>query len=162
MNANDNNLAVSSRTGKPFRCDECGSLDNLVPRGLAFKNKCKACDTLRRKKLYLSRHETEKEIRRQYSRENRIKCNAYKRSSYKKNIAKERERCAKKDKSDHARARHALFRAVKSGFVIKPILCSECLEYTDDLEAHHHDYTKPFDVKWLCVKCHGKEHRKYY
>lgn len=27
--------------------------------------------------------------------------------------------------------------------------------------GHHHDYTKPLEVTWLCWEHHGKMHRKY-
>lgn len=36
--------------------------------------------------------------------------------------------------------------------------CSVC-NSTESIEAHHDDYTKPLEVRWLCVKCHKEWHR---
>lgn len=32
---------------------------------------------------------------------------------------------------------------------------------TTESQAHHEDYSKPFEVKWLCIEHHNQTHRKY-
>ena len=53
---------------------------------------------------------------------------------------------------------------IRQGLLERPSFCSQCgapqhfnlgQSY---LEAHHHDYTKPLDVRWLCGPCHKLEH----
>jgi len=48
-------------------------------------------------------------------------------------------------------------RAVKSG-ILERQPCTVCNEPKS--EAHHADYTKPFEVNWLCRQHHMLEHRK--
>ena len=52
----------------------------------------------------------------------------------------------------------AVFVAIKKGELIKPIKCEFCKKKST-IQAHHDDYSKPFDVKWLCVRCHNELHR---
>ncbi|HYA07728.1 MAG TPA: hypothetical protein VEF90_17710 [Xanthobacteraceae bacterium] len=56
-------------------------------------------------------------------------------------------------------ARTAVGNAVRDGALIKPPNCEACGAERDDLHGHHHDYSKPLDVTWLCPPCHGAEHR---
>lgn len=55
------------------------------------------------------------------------------------------------------RARGRVRDALRYGRITKSP-CVSCGS-TDRLMAHHHDYSKPLEVKWLCSTCHGKEHR---
>lgn len=49
--------------------------------------------------------------------------------------------------------------AIKSGRLARGEKCQECgkLGYN---EGHHDDYSKPLQVRWLCLKCHGKTRHK--
>lgn len=58
--------------------------------------------------------------------------------------------------TDKTRARAKLNGAIRSG-AITPMPCTICGEKA---HGHHHDYSKPYDVEWLCVKHHGYLHRK--
>ena len=55
--------------------------------------------------------------------------------------------------------RYVFGNAVKLGKISRPIDCQQCfIECTPD--GHHDDYSKPFEVMWLCKCCHGKMHRR--
>ena len=54
---------------------------------------------------------------------------------------------------------HAMIgRAVRSGKLIKPTSCESCKAKTQ-LHAHHDDYNKPLNVRWLCPICHSAWHK---
>lgn len=50
--------------------------------------------------------------------------------------------------------------AIRRGDVVKPNTCSKCGEKPSRIEGHHEDYSKPFDVVWLCPPCHRKLHKE--
>lgn len=54
-----------------------------------------------------------------------------------------------------ARARTELKRAVRLGKIQRKH-CRVCGEPRSD--GHHHDYSRPLEVDWLCFKCHREEH----
>ncbi len=62
------------------------------------------------------------------------------------------------------RAMNRVTKAVRAGKLI-PKACERCgfdgkrKNGTRAVHAHHDDYTKPFDVRWLCHPCHYLVHR---
>lgn len=55
------------------------------------------------------------------------------------------------------KARQAVNNAVNRG-KMKRFPCEKCAR--SPAQAHHEDYAKPLDVRWLCASCHGLEHWK--
>jgi hypothetical protein len=52
------------------------------------------------------------------------------------------------------KAHSAANRAVREGTLTAPALCEGC-GLPKRLEKHHHDYSKPLLVVWLCKPCHA-------
>ncbi len=73
------------------------------------------------------------------------------------NINKNARKSYLKHKERHS-ARAKLNNALNLGKIIKPRCCLYCTE--SKIEAHHEDYSKPFEVVWLCRKHHADLHRK--
>ena len=56
-------------------------------------------------------------------------------------------------------ARTKLNNAVAKGTVVRPKECSVCLQEKKRIEGHHTDYSKPYDVQWMCSGCHADQDR---
>lgn len=72
--------------------------------------------------------------------------------------AYDRERGYREYDVEKARARRAVNHAVAAGRLERQS-CERC--GTTNAEAHHDDYTKPLDVRWLCRPHHMELHRRY-
>lgn len=106
-----------------------------------------------RQRLFLEDPEVERERSRQRCQERRRR-GLDKPTPKQKRKARDRRRQQGKDK-----ATRALLYSIRVGKVTRPDVCQDCGQ-VGKVEGHHHDYTRAFDVKWLCKRCHGKQHQK--
>jgi ribosome-binding protein aMBF1 (putative translation factor) len=132
------------------KCSKCGrelSLDhygiNYKPTG-ALKSECYSCyaDYAR---IYRQNNpeQKKKDDKRYYLRH--------------KEKAKENSYRLRKENPLLHPAQNKVYRAVKSGKLIKSKFCEICGRDVN-IVSHHKDYTKPLDVMWVCQKCHANIH----
>ena len=72
----------------------------------------------------------------------------------------EAERLAKLAWAKRNRIKKNAHQAVRRSNLTAPTNCEHCNTFGIDLEAHHADYNKPLEVIWLCITCHGIEHKR--
>lgn len=132
-----------------FKCSEVKPLGEFYVHpqmGDGRLNKCKAC--------------TKRDVAENY-RKNIAHYVVYERERFTKAERKEavrRYQATRRDR-DPAKAatRAATSNAIRTGKLVrKP--CEVCGEAKS--EAHHDDYTKPLDVRWLCRVHHMEHHGK--
>lgn len=148
-----------------FKCGEGKPLHEFYPHPMmrdGHLNKCKDCakrdvrEHHRKRRtdaVYLAKQRArgrEKHQRLYAGRPSTAKQRAYARKAHRRWAAK----------NEHKRnAQGAVANAIARGDLVRPERCQDCgLDGT--IHGHHEDYSKPLDVDWLCVACHGKRHRK--
>lgn len=130
-----------------FKCGETKPLDDFYKHsqmGDGHLNKCKDCA-----KIDVRRHRIENPDRvREYDR-------ARSQLPHRKAMRKAGYNREWDIHPDRMKARNAVSNAVRDGRLLKQS-CAFC--GGESHEAHHHDYTKPLDVTWLCRPCHRRFH----
>ena len=69
----------------------------------------------------------------------------------------EKQRERRRTEPAKFRARTAVSNAIRDGKLVRGDTCFFC-GGDQRVQAHHHDYSRPLDVYWLCAACHGKLH----
>jgi len=109
--------------------------------------RCRTCLNRRARERYAQNPEYRAAIRTQaaqWAEANREARNAISRAYGKRNPEKNRA---------HRRVQIAL----KDGRLVRPSRCEACSKRCTP-EAHHDDYSKALDVRWLCKGCHERYH----
>ena len=76
--------------------------------------------------------------------------NAREKTPERKTYAADRQRRYRAANRDKYLARGAVNNAIRDGRLVRQS-CEICGEVA---QAHHSDYSKPFEIRWLCFKCH--------
>lgn len=167
-----NDFSISK--GRSYaRCKECA---REYARKYHHTNKEK-CNTNRKKYYQEHREDCIKSQKEYYKKnKNKIRDNVRERNQKPENKVKNRIRAMKwanrnKDKLSHysgqykkknpekANAHQYVMWALRLNVLSKPENCERC-KLKVRLEAHHEDYSKPLEIKWLCKICHMHEHDK--
>ena len=133
------------------KCSECG---RMLPTSEFNKNRnnkdglqdrCRDCFSAYNKKRYAGMRERTKRMVAEYRRDNPGNVLSTRLATCKRNPTKQN-------------AQKALSEAIAAGVVENPQVCYGCgCEPPEHrIEAHHHDYTKPLEVIWLCTPCHSR------
>ena len=64
----------------------------------------------------------------------------------------------RKNNKEKYKAHTMVKNALRNGSIQKPEICSSC-GASGRIEGHHHDYSKPLEIEWLCNSCHRDRHK---
>ena len=146
-------------------CKVCGATDETAEFYSGVRTRCKECHKRRVKENRHAKADYYREYDAKRFKEDpkvRLRHKRYQSTEAgKASVSKSREKWL--SENPEKRAAHVIFgNALRGGKVSKPDICTSCGKKATGrkMQAHHHDYTKPLDVIWLCSMCHSKEHRK--
>lgn len=145
-------------------CFKCGKLKSLSEYYKHKKmadghlNKCKECtknDAHKHRENNIDRIR-EYDRNRPNKDERAKKSSEYSKTPKGKHVKKKSMQKYNQDKLKK-QAKVDLANAVKYGRIKKPSSCESCGVECKP-HGHHDDYSKPLDIRWLCVKCHVNFH----
>lgn len=134
------------------RCIGCGQVKAL---DLFYRNKkakdgrtsrCKPCTLVKKREWAAANRHKDKEYSRRYRARN-------------PGLKREQRRRERQETPEKYSARQALRYALKTGRVVRPDACEDCGKKCKP-QAHHPDYSRKLDVRWLCQPCHAAEHKR--
>jgi len=146
------------------RCTQCRETKSSDMFYRSAKNKdgmgshCKPCSKEVGRAWVAKNKDRNRAKKREWNEANAELNASYKRKwvSANKEKASAATRTSQRKYPEKHRARKSLVQAVYMGKVSKPDQCEDCRGRfpKEKIQGHHKDYTKPFDVEWLCQKCH--------
>lgn len=124
------------------------------PRYMALRSDCRSCET-----AYIKSAE--------YRAKSKAKNAKYRAAGLLRDRDQRHHASYQKRHPGYHKATNAVRRAERHSTLTRPKQCDECREEPPPMrdgrsaiQAHHDDYTKPLDVRWLCHACHVAWHRK--
>lgn len=139
---------MNRKTKVCFKCQAAKSLEEFYRHPAMADgrlNKCKECTKLDVRENYVKHIEyfREYERRRSHLPDRRVQATTYRQKRRSVNRVK-------------FVASYLTTNAIRDGRLIRQP-CESC-GATENIQAHHDDYSKPLEVRWLCFVCHRKVH----
>lgn len=141
---------------------QCKSCEGEFEAGMFYASNlatCKECVKVRVRENRAENIDYYRSYDRMRYREDDVRaahCQAMgKASSPEKRAEKQRQR--RRADPEKYQARNAVANALRDGKMVREHNCFFC-GGDHRVQAHHHDYSRPLDVYWLCSGCHGKLH----
>jgi hypothetical protein len=110
-------------------------------------NHCKECQKKATKKTYFANPGKQREYHREYRK-----------NPERRKRLTEFEQAHRQRHPDRYKARTAVTNALASGRLTRQP-CEAC-GTSEKVHAHHEDYSKPLEVRWLCETDHNRQHGK--
>jgi hypothetical protein len=84
-------------------------------------------------------------------------CRAAQRRAVSPEVKRRWRQAARRAHPEQRAAARTVAKALKDGRLVRPGLCESCHK-PGRIQAHHDDYSKRLDVRWLCHSCHMDLH----
>lgn len=149
------NSFYKRKSGLLGRAESCKDCRRLYQRNYNLNNKEK------RKAAARIWHIKNKEKRAEYCKKWRNENPGYFKFYYKQNTERRlsiNKRWSLKN-PDRIKAYELVRYQKKLGKLIPSEKCMVCGQTSDKIQAHHHDYSKPLAVIWVCLSCHLYIHK---